>query len=83
MTIPRGSVEFFDGAKMPHNSEFLLLASDEEGGLLQIIDDAQDFAEAKRKVAIFLEDHPNGGVIITKYMCAAYRLPIFDNKEAN
>ncbi len=80
-TVTRGKVEFFEQG-LPAGSEFLLLGSAEEGGELQVIDDARTFAEAKTKAEMFLQDHPNGGILIEKHMCAVYRLPVFDKKES-
>lgn len=79
--MERGKVEFFEGG-LPQDSEFLLLGSAEEGGELQVIDDARTFAEARTKAEMFLADHPNGGILIEKHMCAVYRLPLFNQKES-
>lgn len=76
-SVPRGGVEYFEGA-LSHGAEYLLLGSSEEGGRLQVLDDARTFAEAKEKAALFLEDHPQGGVLILRHLVAAYRLPVFE-----
>lgn len=81
MVVARGDVEFFEGG-LPTGSQFLLLGSSEEGGVLHIIDEARTFTEAKEKAALFLEDHPCGGVLVTKHLVAVYRLPIFP-KQSN
>lgn len=82
MTLPRGKVEFFDGG-LPGRSQYLLLGSADEGGELQVIDDAATFEEAKAKAEMFLLEHSGGGVLIEKHMCAVYRLPVFDQKQPN
>lgn len=79
--MERGKVEFFEGG-LPEGSAFLLLGSAEEGGELHVIDDARTFSEAKEKAEMFLDEHPNGGILIEKHMCAVYRLPIFGQKES-
>ena len=79
--IPLGSPQFFEGS-MHTGSDFLLLGSHEEGGTIYVIDDAKDFNEAKQKALLFLEDNPNGGVLIEKHLCAVYRLPLFHKKES-
>lgn len=76
----RGKTEYFEGSAKA-GSDYLLLGSDEEGGILVVIDDARTFHEAKEKSDLFLEDHPSGGIIIVKQMCACYRLPIYGRKD--
>lgn len=80
-SVPRGGVEYFEGA-LSHGAEYLLLGASEEGGKLQVLDDAKTFSEAKEKAALFLEEHPQGGVLIEKHLCAVYRVPIFSRKES-
>ena len=80
-TVTRGKVEFFEQG-FPSGSEFLLLGSSEEGGELHLLDDAHTFSEARTKAELFLDEHPNGGVIVTKCMVAAYRLPVFPGRPS-
>lgn len=66
-------VQFFD---MVHNHKaFMLLGTQEDGGVLHVLDAARSFEEAQEKSRLFLEEFPSGGILIMKNLCAAYRLP--------
>lgn len=77
---PRGIVEYFEGA-LHSGGQYLLLGCSEEGGKLHVVDDAGTFEDAKTKAELFLEDHPCGGVLIERHMCAVYRTPQFTNSK--
>jgi len=62
---------------LPNGSSYLLLGSKEEGGALMLIDDAKSFEDAAEKATLFLQEHPEGGVLINKHLAACYRLPLF------
>lgn len=64
-----------------HGNSYLLLGSAEEGGELVLLDDAKSFEEAEKKAELFLEDNPDGGILITKYEAACYRIPLFPETQ--
>ena len=73
-------VQYFDSTDR-QRGQFLLIGSDEEGGELQVLDDAQTFEEAKEKTELFLNEHLCGGVVILKHLVVAYR-PFSSTKES-
>lgn len=68
----RGQMKVVEGG-MP---SYLLLGAAEEGGDLQLLDDAKSFDEAQQKAEMFLDEHPDGGILITKHCAACYRTPL-------
>jgi hypothetical protein len=80
VTIARGQMQVVEGG-LPDGSSYLLLGSDVEGGALVLIDDAKSLKEAQEKAEHFLEEHPDGGILVTKHICACYRVPLFPERQ--
>lgn len=68
---PKGNMTVVrDG--MPHDSRFMLLGSEDEGGQLKLLDVAGSYEEAQSKAAQYLLQNPEGGVLITKHKAACF-----------
>ena len=78
--MTRGQMQVVEGG-LPHGTEYLLLGADEEGGKLVLLDDAKSMEEAEAKAELFLEQYPDGGIIITRPVSACYRTPLFEPRK--
>lgn len=76
IVTPRGLMQVVTGG-LPKSSSYLLLGSAVEGEQLVLIDDAATEDAAEEKAELFLEEHPDGGVLIVRHVSACYRLPLF------